>query len=216
MYFLDKQEYERRFPFTRTLSENWKVVRDEYLSVAEKRIKPWHDAHIKEGDWHACVLQFSGHRDRENWERCRETARLVEGIPGLVTAGFFVLAPGTHLPPHRNYPRAVYRCHLGLVIPEKCGFKVGGETREWHEGEWLIFDPNHVHEAWNLSDRFRAILLLDVWCDPARRPLKDRLFHWLDGHRYAMAQTEAGRAFVRFMGRRKRFRWLVNLLMGGD
>ncbi|NJM74239.1 MAG: aspartyl/asparaginyl beta-hydroxylase domain-containing protein, partial [Scytonema sp. RU_4_4] len=26
-------------------------------------------------------------------------------------------------------------CHLGLIIPENCGFKVGSETRSWTEGK---------------------------------------------------------------------------------
>ena len=43
------------------------------------------------------------------------------------------------------------------------GFRVGGETREWHEGEAFVFDDTIEHEAWNDSDHLRAVLIFDVW-----------------------------------------------------
>ena len=53
--------------------------------------------------------------------------------------------------------------HLPLVIPPGCGFRVGGETREWKVGEAWVFDDTIEHEAWNRSAESRAILLFDVW-----------------------------------------------------
>jgi aspartyl/asparaginyl beta-hydroxylase (cupin superfamily) len=50
-----------------------------------------------------------------------------------------------------------------LVVPEGCGFRVGGETREWRPGQAWAFDDTIEHEAWNDSDKPRAILILDVW-----------------------------------------------------
>ena len=45
----------------------------------------------------------------------------------------------------------------------QCEFRVGGETREWREGEAFAFDDTIEHEAWNRSDRDRAVLIFDVW-----------------------------------------------------
>ena len=42
-------------------------------------------------------------------------------------------------------------------------FRVGGETREWREGEAFAFDDTIEHEAWNRSDQDRAVLILDCW-----------------------------------------------------
>ncbi|HPB65108.1 MAG TPA: aspartyl/asparaginyl beta-hydroxylase domain-containing protein [Spirochaetales bacterium] len=53
--------------------------------------------------------------------------------------------------------------HLALDIPPGCGFRVGGETREWIEGKAFAFDDTIEHEAWNTSDAPRAILILDCW-----------------------------------------------------
>lgn len=211
MYFIDEEQY----AFTRELAEKTEVLREEYLSVAQARIKPWHDAHIKENedDWSACPLLFSGRKHKANWHDCKETGRLLEKVPGLITAGFYVLAPRAHLPAHNNHPRAIYRCHLGIIVPEGCSFRVGEETRDWHEGKWLIFDPNHTHEAWNRSDRHRVILLMDVWRDPQVQPLKDRVFHGLDSYKFAMAQNRVGRVAVDLIGKSTLFRAATRLLM---
>ena len=50
-----------------------------------------------------------------------------------------------------------------LVVPEKCQFRVGYDTRGWTEGEVMIFDDTIEHEAVNGSDQVRVILLFDVW-----------------------------------------------------
>jgi aspartyl/asparaginyl beta-hydroxylase (cupin superfamily) len=48
-------------------------------------------------------------------------------------------------------------------VPEGCGFRVGGETRLWREGEAFAFDDTIEHEAWNESNSLRAVLIFDVW-----------------------------------------------------
>jgi len=52
-----------------------------------------------------------------------------------------------------------------LIVPERtdlCGLRVGNETRHWQAGSSLLFDETRQHEAWNLTDEDRAVLLLDV------------------------------------------------------
>jgi len=57
--------------------------------------------------------------------------------------------------------------HVPLVVPSTdpavCGIRVGGETRAWEVGKPLVFDDAYEHETWNLSDKPRLILLMDVW-----------------------------------------------------
>ena len=53
--------------------------------------------------------------------------------------------------------------HLPLIVPPDCGFRVGSETREWVPGKAWVFDDTIEHEAWNLSDAPRAILIFDIW-----------------------------------------------------
>jgi aspartyl/asparaginyl beta-hydroxylase (cupin superfamily) len=76
---------------------------------------------------------------------------------------FSRLQAGARIPAHHGVMNARLICHLPLIVPPGCGFRVGGETREWHEGELLVFDDTVEHEAWNESDRDRIILIFDVW-----------------------------------------------------
>ena len=53
--------------------------------------------------------------------------------------------------------------HLPLIVPPGCGFRVGSETREWVPGKAWVFDDTIEHEAWNLSDVPRGVLIFDIW-----------------------------------------------------
>jgi aspartyl/asparaginyl beta-hydroxylase (cupin superfamily) len=74
-------------------------------------------------------------------------------------------------------------CHLPLVVPGGCGFRVGNETREWVEGKAWAFDDTIEHEAWNSSDRTRVILLFEIWrpeLTEAERGLVTSMFEAID------------------------------------
>ena len=79
------------------------------------------------------------------------------------TAMFSVLKPKTRIPPHTGVANFRLVVHLPLVLPHGCGFRVGGETREWRMGEAWVFDDTIEHEAWNESDQTRIILICDIW-----------------------------------------------------
>jgi aspartyl/asparaginyl beta-hydroxylase (cupin superfamily) len=79
------------------------------------------------------------------------------------TAMFSVLQPKTRIPPHTGIANFRLVVHLPLVLPPGCGFRVGGETREWRIGEAWVFDDTIEHAAWNDSDETRIILICDIW-----------------------------------------------------
>jgi aspartyl/asparaginyl beta-hydroxylase (cupin superfamily) len=79
------------------------------------------------------------------------------------TAMFSVLQPKTRIPPHHGVANFRLVVHLPLVLPPACGFRVGGETREWRIGEAWVFDDTIEHEAWNDSGEVRIILICDIW-----------------------------------------------------
>jgi len=62
-------------------------------------------------------------------------------------------------------------CHLPLIVPEGCWFRVGAETREWKRGQAFVFDDTVEHEAMNPTDELRIILIFDVW-HPQLSPLE--------------------------------------------
>ena len=85
-------------------------------------------------------------------------------IPGASpNAMFSLLKPRTHIPPHAGVNNARLVCHLPLIVPEGCWFRVGAETRYWKVGEALVFDDTIEHEAMNPTDELRVVLIFDVW-----------------------------------------------------
>ena len=76
---------------------------------------------------------------------------------------FSLLAPHTHIPAHTGVANTRLVCHLPLIVPPGCRFRVGESVREWREGEAFVFDDTIEHEAWNDSDKLRVVLILDLW-----------------------------------------------------
>ena len=73
-----------------------------------------------------------------------------------------MLQPMTRILPHQGYRGEFLRCHLGLEVPPgDCALKVEEETRRWEVGKVLVFDDRVTHEAWNLTDGERVVLLFD-------------------------------------------------------
>ena len=54
-------------------------------------------------------------------------------------------------------------CHLPLIVPPACRFRVGNEVREWEPGKLMVFDDSIEHEAWNDSAQDRIVLIFDIW-----------------------------------------------------
>jgi beta-hydroxylase len=150
-----------RFAFTAALQARWEAVRGEFLALEREALVAWPEKFLYDDGWDVFGLHAFGAKLVENCARCPETARLVEAIPGMTTAGFSRLQPGTHIRPHVGYTPAVLRCHLGLVVPPGCEMRVGAETRGWAEGRCLVFDDTVEHEVWHRGDRERVVLLVD-------------------------------------------------------
>ena len=120
-------------------------------------------------DWGACFLWEYGNPNTPVLERCPKTAAALAAlpsahIPGRSPSAFFsLLKPRTKIPPHTGVTNTRAIVHLPLIVPDGCGFRVGGETRSWREGQAFAFDDTIEHEAWNDSDALRAVLIFDVW-----------------------------------------------------
>ena len=119
--------------------------------------------------WTAIHLLQNGRRVETNARHCPRTLEAVARmdqpqVPGASpNAMFSLLAPKTRIPPHTGVANTRLVCHLPLIVPPGCRFRVGGETREWREGEAWAFDDTIEHEAWNDSDEMRAVLIFDTW-----------------------------------------------------
>jgi aspartyl/asparaginyl beta-hydroxylase (cupin superfamily) len=140
-----------------------------YISMAPGTPQSKWSGLDKSLDWGAFHLWKEGERVDANCARAPRTAAFVETLPlcrieGRAPAVFFsILKAGSHIPPHTGVTNVRSIVHLPLIVPGHCGFRVGGETRAWRKGEAFVFDDTIEHEAWNRSDRDRAVLIIDTW-----------------------------------------------------
>jgi aspartyl/asparaginyl beta-hydroxylase (cupin superfamily) len=130
--------------------------------------------------WSAYFLWNQSVPQPAHLARCPRTALVLQGAPQCdvaargPTAFFSILDAATRIPPHSGVTNIRLTVHLPLIVPPNCGFRVGSETREWVPGKALVFDDTIEHEAWNLADVPRAVLIFDIWnplLTPAERDL---------------------------------------------
>jgi beta-hydroxylase len=153
-----------RFPFIQKLENAWEKIRAEAMALPAGNYNPWGETHLYDqvNGWDVFVFTAAKQPIVRNQRLCPETTRVLSQVPDLITAGFSVLKPGTHITPHEGFSTPVLRCHLGLTIPPGCRFRVKSETRHWEEGKCWIFNDGDEHEAWNDSKEIRIILIVDV------------------------------------------------------
>ena len=191
-YLMNYEFFPREhFPWLEALEAATASIRDEFLAVVQADkggIEPyiayadglplnqWRELNHSPR-WGAYFLWNQGIRQESHLARCPRTAAVLEALPQVdvpgrgPTAFFSLLAPRTTIPSHTGVTNTRLTVHLPLVVPPGCRFRVGGETREWHEGDAWVFDDTIEHEAWNDSDDTRAILIFDVW-NPQLSPLE--------------------------------------------
>ena len=146
-------------------------------------------------DWGACFLWDYGEPNQAVLDRCPATAAAFAAVPGAHIPGrspsafFSLLKPHTRIPAHTGVTNTRAIVHLPLIVPQGCGFRVGGETRAWEEGKAFAFDDTIEHEAWNDSDDLRAVLIFDVWnphLTPHEQELLTRYFAAADATGFAI------------------------------
>ncbi len=119
--------------------------------------------------WTAIHLLRNGRRIESNARHCPQVMALLERLPQPDIAGagpnamFSLLAPGAHIPPHTGITNTRLVCHLPLIVPAGCWFRVAGETRDWQRGKAWVFDDTIEHEALNPSDQLRVVFICDIW-----------------------------------------------------
>lgn len=181
--FFDPQQ----FPWTQELEANWTVIRQELEQVLQDvdELPNFQDISKRQyriandNLWKTYFFYAFGFKATNNCQRCPQTTKLLEKIPGMKVAFFSILAPGKHIPEHRGKHKGIIRYHLGLMIPEPqsaCRIRIADKVAYWEEGKSLMFDDTFYHEAWNETDDYRVVLFLDI-ARPLRFPLS--LVNWL-------------------------------------
>jgi aspartyl/asparaginyl beta-hydroxylase (cupin superfamily) len=144
-------------------------------------------------DWTAIHLLEKGNKVEANTRHCPRTMELLDRLPQPRVRGaspnamFSLLAPKTAIPPHVGISNTRLVCHLPLIVPDGCWFRVGAETRYWERGNAFVFDDTIEHEALNPSDQLRVVLIFDVWAPELTEVERDAVAALIGS-----AQCEAG------------------------
>jgi aspartyl/asparaginyl beta-hydroxylase (cupin superfamily) len=161
------------FDFVRTLESEFANIRDEFLRRFDERdARLWPQPFVYTKEWKMLPLLDRGRlaqhgvtgidqdleRNQRNFPR---TLEVLNRLPGLVTAGFSRLVPGTRIHPHKGIDHTVLRCHLGLVAPPGYMLHVNGMQRQWEDGCVWLFDDTYAHEVWSEGDEPRVVLIMD-------------------------------------------------------
>jgi aspartate beta-hydroxylase len=179
--FFDREE----FPWLEEVEAATDKVREELLGVLDDEVEAAElEPYMQRGEgepieqwtelnkslkWSAYHFAIYGRHFESHRRKCPNTAALLDrmpqpSIPNRSPASLFsILQPKTHIPAHNGVANIRLLCHLPLILPGNCRFRVGDSVREWKMGEAMVFDDSIEHEAWNDSDQRRAVLIFDIW-----------------------------------------------------
>jgi aspartyl/asparaginyl beta-hydroxylase (cupin superfamily) len=147
-------------------------AQDEFVPYIQKPagepVNQWKELNYSPR-WTTYFLWKHGERVEANCEKCPRTAQLVGSLPLAYARNFSpnvvfsALQARTAIPPHNGDTNVRLIVHLPLILPPRCTFRVGNDTRDWRYGKAWVFDDSVEHEARNDSDQVRVQLMLDVW-----------------------------------------------------
>lgn len=119
-------------------------------------------------DWSTCFLWKDG-AETPNAARCPQTMAALSDAPLCRVSArspqvmFSQLKAGAHILPHTGFVNTRLICHVPLIVPQGCNFRVGNEVRSWERGKAWVFDDTIEHEAINTSRQTRVVLIFDIW-----------------------------------------------------
>ena len=225
-YFLSNEWYKGRQPWffdasllagTTILEDNWKLIKEEidaYYAAHAAEMKPNFTPYAySEPGWKTVNLYSYFLRYERNCVRFPVTTEIVERIPDMCMAQIAVLEPHTRLKAHIGDCNAVIRSHLGLTVPgglPELGMIVGREKRTWKEGKVFAISIAHRHYAWNLTDRHRIVLVVDV----VHPDYRDRRYEVAGGALAAIAMKFCATRFPRLKRLPRRVTRALHALLG--
>lgn len=159
-----------KFNWVSNIINNYDAIRSEISDVVKRRKQEmpvyFNKSLVEKGTkWKTYSMMFWNIPFKKQIRECAKTYSIIKDIPGIVSCSVSMLEAGSRIKPHRGDTNAIIRCHIPITIPgtlPENGFRVGTTTKEWREGELLLFNDAEEHEAWNLSGSDRVILIIDV------------------------------------------------------
>ncbi len=169
-YLLDEPGFYSKedFEWIKLLENNFEIIKKETLYFVENnQLKPYFNKDLlsKSNSWKTEGLLFWGYFFRKKHTPFKATWKIAKQIPGIISFSVSELDPNSKIKPHNGDTNSIIRVHFPIVVPSglpKCAFTVKGETRPWEEGKALLFNDAQIHEAQNLTNQKRLVLLIDV------------------------------------------------------
>ncbi|VFR89847.1 Fe(2+)/alpha-ketoglutarate-dependent dioxygenase LpxO [plant metagenome] len=158
-------------PDLKVLDDNWEMIREEALAMAEAQHIKAAEKHDDIGfnsffkyGWKRFYLKWYDARHPSAEALCPRTVALLRQLPSVKAAMFAQLPPGGKLNAHRDPYAGSLRYHLGLVTPnnDRCYIEVDGERYSWRDGDSVVFDETYIHSALNGTEQNRIILFCDI------------------------------------------------------
>lgn len=159
-----------------------------YVQASDARATLNQGGMMNNPDWSAFYLLRDGKPVADHAARCPRTLDALREAPLTSTPSvlFSLLRPGARIPAHTGQTNTRLICHLPLIVPPACAFRVGNDTREWQVGKAWLFDDTIEHEAWNDSSETRVVLLFEVWrpeLSETERSMVSAMFDAVEQHR---------------------------------
>lgn len=160
-HFLWYQEFQNNYT---------KILKELQNYLKENNLEGYFNVSMvtKPKSWKTISLKNWGINLFKNQKNFPLTSSILNNYPEILSLSFNLLEPKSAILPHCGDTNGIYRCHLGLEIPEglpNCGFRVRDEIRPWENGQWIVFMDAYNHEAFNHSEQPRYIMVIDVLRD---------------------------------------------------
>lgn len=157
-------------PWALLLENNQQIILNELevlIGKQNKNIVPYFNQTLASTPtaWAVFPLIFWGKKYKDNCLEVKETMKVIDLIPGVLSCGFSILKPQTYIKPHDGDSNVMYRCHLTLKSNgtiDEIGMRVVNDKIGWQNGKVFAFCDAYNHEVWNKTDEERWILIIDV------------------------------------------------------
>jgi len=163
------------------ISDHWKgevenrtdAIREEILKGMESGIldtkglwkADYHEYVSSENanEWRTLIFKFFGIDRKEAHQEFPIISDALKLIPNLISAEVSFLFPGVRIAKHVGYSKMILRNHLPLIVPKgDLGIRIEDQTHVWQEGKLVSFNDSLEHEAWNLTEKVRIVLMFDI------------------------------------------------------
>jgi hypothetical protein len=193
----DPYDYPDFARIARGWEEHHPAIRNEIVSFCdeqnEKLEKYKHYFNVEDENWRSIYLHQGGRYVEENRPVSPVAFDyMINGVGDwlcpLLECHYSIFLRKVVLAPHCGLWNFSINMHLAIEIPEECGIRVVGETRQWTEGKTLVFDYSFEHDAWSLSGKRRICLVMDLWHPEVTLPEREALVFVMREIRRIMGQ----------------------------